>query len=214
MTFTILAVCAANICRSPLVAVSLERSFLVQGLGGDVVVRSAGVSARPGRPVCADMARLTRSRSLPWLALGQHRSLPLTDQMIDDADLILTADRGLRSEIVKRGRPGSVARTFTLREAAELGDAASFHVEERALEEPLRSLSDQLNHSRGFIDLPGVERVAARTRPWRRLGVHTHDVPDAHDEPRAPHDLVFRLIVSTADRLAAALAHGALDHPR
>jgi protein-tyrosine phosphatase len=213
MTFMVLAVCAANVCRSPLMAVSLERSFFARGFAGDVVVHSAGVAATTGAAVCPEVERLTRSRGLPWLALGQHRSLPLTDQLIDRADLILTADRSLRSEIVKRARPGATGRTFTLREAAELADAASFRVQGHTMEEQLRSLTAQLNHTRGFIDLPGVERVATRALPWRRLEVHTHDVPDAHDEPRAPHGLVWRLTIPATDHLAASLAHGVMAYP-
>jgi protein-tyrosine phosphatase len=210
MTFTVLAVCAANVCRSPLMAVGLERAFLARGLGGDVVVLSAGVTAGTDAPVCPELERLTRSRGLPWLALGQHRSAPLTDRLIDRADLVLTADRSLRSEIVKRARPGATGRTFTLREAAELADATSFRVQGHTVDEQLRGLTAQMNHSRGFTDLPGVQRVVTRALPWRRLEVHTHDVPDAHEEPRAPHGLVCRLIVPATDHLAASLAHGAM----
>ncbi|MCD4536333.1 hypothetical protein LRP67_19755 [Nocardioides sp. cx-169] len=214
MTFTVLTVCAANICRSPLMAICLERSFLARGFGGDVDVRSAGVSAAEGVGACPEVTRLTRSRGLPWLTLEQHRSRVLTDELIDRADLILTADRGLRSEIVKRARPGSIGRTFTLREAAELAEAVSFRVEERTMEGNLRTLTTQLHHSRGFIDLPRVQRLPTRSLPWRRLEVHTHDVPDAHEGARAPHGIVLRLTVPTADRLAATLAHGVLAHLR
>ncbi|WP_134741400.1 hypothetical protein [Nocardioides sp. 503] len=210
MTFTVLAVCAANVCRSPLMAVGLERSFLARGFGGDVVVRSAGVTATQDAAVCSEVERLTRARGLPWLALGEHRSTPLTDRLIDRADLILTADRRLRSEIVKRARPGATGRTFTLREAAALADATSFRIQGHTVDEQLRSLTAQMNQSRGFTDLPGVERVVTRALPWRRLEVHTHDVPDAHDEPRAPHGLVCRLVVPATERLATSLAHGVM----
>ncbi|MDP3894950.1 hypothetical protein [Nocardioides sp.] len=214
MTFTVLGVCAANICRSPLMALGLERSFLMRGFGGDVVVRSAGVSAAADEIACAEVARLAKARGLPSLVLEKHRAAPLTDQLIDGADLILAADRSVRSEIVKRGRPHSIERTFTLREAAQLAEAVSHRIEGRTIEERLRSLTMQMNHHRGFTDLPGVERVLTMTLPWRRLEVHTHDVPDAHGDVGAPHRLVFRLIIPTADRLAGSLSTGALAHLR
>ncbi len=58
MTFTVLTVCSANVCRSPLMSVSLERSVFAQSFGGDVVVRSAGVTATAGEPACQEIARL------------------------------------------------------------------------------------------------------------------------------------------------------------
>ncbi|WP_193611440.1 hypothetical protein [Nocardioides lijunqiniae] len=210
MTFTVLAVCAANVCRSPLMAVGLEHSLAAHGLGADVVVLSAGAVATTDAGVCPDVERLTRARGLPWLALGRHRSTPLTDELVDRADLVVTADRGLRSEVLKRARPGSTGRTFTLREAAELADPASARVQGHTVDDQLRSLVAQMNHTRGFIDLPGVERVTSRALPWRRLDVHTHDVPDAHDEPRAPHGVVCRLVVPAAERIATSLARGVM----
>lgn len=210
MTFTVMTVCAANICRSPLMAVSLERAFFSRGFAGDVVVRSVGAVAGSGEGVCPDAARLARSRGLPSLALDRHRSTPLTEQLIDGADLILTADRGTRSEIIKCGRPSAIERTFTLREAAQLATTVSHRVDAASVDGRLRGMTAQLNHSRGFTDLPDVERVLTLSSPWRRLDVHSHDVPDAHGEPGAPHRLVFRLIIPNIDRLAIFLASGAL----
>lgn len=214
MTFTVLSVCAANICRSPWMAVSLERSFAMRGLAGDVVVRSAGVSAAAGEAVCPEITRLAAMHGVSSPRLEQHRSMLLDDELIDGADLILTADRSGRSDIVRRGRPQSSERTFTLREAAQLADAVAPRVRGHTLEDHLRSLCAQMNHSRGLTDLPGVERVATRQLPWRRLEVHTHDIPDSHGDPHAPHRLVFRLVPPTADQLVASLAVGALEHLR
>jgi protein-tyrosine phosphatase len=209
MTFSVLTVCSANTCRSPLMTVTLERALFAEKFGGDVTVRSGGVNAVAGQPVCTDVVRLTRLRGTVSMVLEQHRSAPLTDAMIEDADLILTADRRLRSAVVKRARGLSIERTFTLREALQLVGTASRAVAGRTTDERLRNLTAQMNHSRGFTDLPGVERVAALSRPWRRLAVHTHDVPDAHEAPRAPHPLVHRLIVPAAEQLVAQLAAAA-----
>jgi protein-tyrosine-phosphatase len=207
MTFTVLTVCSANICRSPLMTVSLERSLFAQRFGGDVVVRSGGVNAAVGEPVCQEIARLAQSHGLLSRVLELHRSTPLTREQIEGADLILAADRRLRSEVVKRARrPLSIDRTFTVREAAQLAAAACREVTGRTTDERLRSLTEQMNHSRGFTDLPAVEQLAALSRPWRRIAVHTHDVPDAHGDPQAPHPVVRRLIVQAAEQLAGHLA--------
>jgi protein-tyrosine phosphatase len=214
MTFTVLTVCSANICRSPLMTITLERSLFSQRFGNDVIVHSGGANAAVGDPACAEIARLTRSNGMLSRVLELHRSRPLTDEMIESADLILAADRRLRSDVVKRARPMSFNRMFTLREAAQLAATACREVEGRTTDERLRSLTAQMNHCRGFIDLPAVERVAALSRPWRRIAVHTHDVPDAHSEPQAPHAVVHRLIVPAAEQLVACLATAAFGPTR
>jgi len=209
MTFTILVVCSANTCRSPLLTVALERALFSHRFGGDVAVRSGGVNAAVGEPACPEIARLARSNGLMPRVLELHRSMPLTDQLIERADLILAADRRLRSAVVKRARPLSINRTFTLREAAQLATAACQGVQGHTIDQRLRSLTVQMNHSRGFTDLPAVERVIAPSRPWRRISVHAHDVPDAHGEPQAPHTIVHRLIVPAAEQLIGHLATAA-----
>ena len=206
MTFTVLTVCSANVCRSPLMTVSLERSLFGQRFGGDVIVRSGGVNAAAGEPACSEIARLARSNGMVSRVLELHRSRPLTDDLIESADLILAADRSLRSAVVKQAPPLSIDRTFTLREAAQLAARACREVKGRTTDERLRSLTMQMNHSRGFTDLPGVERISVLTRPWRRIPVHSHDVPDAHGEPQAPHSVVHRLIVPAAEQLVSHLA--------
>jgi protein-tyrosine phosphatase len=214
MTFSVLTVCSANTCRSPLMTLSLERALVAHQFAGNVVVRSGGLNAAGGQPACSEMARLTRSRGTLPMLLEQHRSVVVTDVMIDDADLILVADRSLRSAVVKRARPSSIERTFTLREAAQLAGTANPAVSGRTTDDRLRNMTAELNNSRGFTDLPAVERVAALSRPWRRLAVHTHDVPDAHEPPRAPHPLVHRLIVPAADQLISHLATAVLAASR
>jgi protein-tyrosine-phosphatase len=209
MTFTVLTVCSANTCRSPLMAGILERSLLAHPFGIHVQVTSCGVNATRGQPVCPDTARLARSNDLLWQVFERHRSAPLSDDLIAQADLILTADRQLRSDVVKRASPRSVARTFTLREAAQLAASATPDMQAEDPDERLRRRTAQLNLGRGLTGLPAVERLAALTRPWRPVAVHTHDVPDAHGDPRAPHSVVHRLVVPAAEQLIAFLASSA-----
>ena len=208
MTFTVLAVCAANVCRSPLVA-----ALLLQDLGGaaddDVWVTSAGVSAVDGQPMCRTMARLDlpdgRSPLLERAVLEAHRSRRVTTDLVRGADLVLAADRHVRSEVVKLEHRAA-DRTFTLREAAQLSNQAPFDVEGHTLSDRLRAMTDALNRSRGFAELPRVARVPVLAPPWRWPRVHAHDVPDAHLREQAPHRLVHDLAVRAAGQLAARVA--------
>jgi len=110
--FRILAVCTANICRSPMVEILLR-----QRLDPEVFsVASAGVQGWREAPV--DSMVVLELERLGVRADG-FSSRPLEDQMVGDADLILTASRDQRSEVLSR-YPNALRRTFTLREFAGL----------------------------------------------------------------------------------------------
>lgn len=113
---SILIVCAANVCRSPLAELALRRGL---GEGSAFVVRSAGVRAHDGDPICAEVA--ARHADEGWQAQSRaHRAHEVTAEMLAEADLVLTASRDLRGELV-RAAPEHRDRMFTLREAAHLG---------------------------------------------------------------------------------------------
>jgi len=110
--FRILAVCTANICRSPMVEILLRRR-----LDPDVFeVASAGLLGWRQAPV--DSMVVLELERLGARADG-FASRGLEDQMIDTADLILTATRAHRSEVISR-YPSALRRTFTVREFARL----------------------------------------------------------------------------------------------
>ena len=110
--FRILAVCTANICRSPMVEILLRRR-----LDPEVFeVSSAGVQGWREAPV--DSMVVLELERLGARADG-FASRALEDKMVDDADLILTATRDHRSEVLSRN-PSALRRTFTLREFAVL----------------------------------------------------------------------------------------------
>ena len=113
--FEILVVCTANLCRSPMVE-GLLRATL-DGGGASWSIRSAGTQAADGRPVHSSTAR----------ALAEHdvvlpedwRSRQLTADDVRRADLVLTAARSHRSEVV-RTEPQASSRTFTIRQFLRL----------------------------------------------------------------------------------------------
>lgn len=113
---SILVVCAANVCRSPLAELALRRGL---GEGSSVPVRSAGVRAQDGDPICSEVA--ARHTDGDWQEqAGEHRAREVTPEMLAEADLVLTASRDIRGELV-RSAPELRDRMFTLREAAHLG---------------------------------------------------------------------------------------------
>ena len=115
LTFRILLVCTANICRSPLA----ERLLAAELTGRDVEfkVTSAGTHGYEGQPMdslaARELSRLASSNS------ADFRSRPLTDRLTQESDLILTATRAHRAFVLERV-PQALRRTFTLLEFAEL----------------------------------------------------------------------------------------------
>src|SRR4029453_8303241 len=109
--FSILAVCTGNVCRSP----AVER-LLDDRLGPTVSVSSAGTHALVGQPISEPMAALLRDTGVEPDSFEARR---LSEQMLKQADLILSMTRAQRSLVVELW-PAAVRRTFTLREFARL----------------------------------------------------------------------------------------------
>jgi protein-tyrosine phosphatase len=113
---SILVVCAANVCRSPLAELALRR-----GLGADsaISVSSAGVRAVEGDAICALVSSSHDDGEWGEQARA-HRARPVTIDLIEQSSLILTASRDIRGELVRLA-PRSRDWMFTLKEAAHLG---------------------------------------------------------------------------------------------
>jgi protein-tyrosine phosphatase len=112
----VLIVCTANIARSPLAAAVLEAHAQVRGLEDHVVITSAGVRAREGDPAAAPSVAIARR----WgLDLDDHRSRPVTDELVEHSDLVVTMSERQRDDL-----GGKIARLsercFTLRELDRL----------------------------------------------------------------------------------------------
>jgi len=110
-SFSILAVCTGNVCRSP----AVER-LLASKLSPTVTVTSAGTHALVGHPISEPMAALLAGYGIDE---GPFEARRLSKQMLKEADLILALTRAHRSFVVDVW-PAAVRRTFTLREFARL----------------------------------------------------------------------------------------------
>ena len=177
-SLTVLVVCRGNLCRSPLA----ERLFRLRTPKSRVLASSAGVDAAVGEPMdplAAD--ELIRLGGDPSGFVARQ----LTPSMALDADLVLTASRRIRSEVVMLV-PSALKRTFTLLELAAL------------LKEPPWTGSTE-----------GLAATLAKASDWRAsvspLG-DALDVPDPIGRPPRVHREAADLIDAATELIAARLS--------
>lgn len=195
---SVLAVCAANVCRSPVIAYLASRRLRPAGFVTPPSFASAGASARGNVAVCHTMrSRLAGSPGWDALATG-HRSARLTESDVENAELILAATADERGAVALL-RPDARTRTFTLLEAAALAEhavARGF----RGVAVEIAAIAETMNAQRGRIEPPEPGR-------WQRLRGRRadFDIPDAHTS-RARHERVFDEIDDASRRWGAAVA--------
>lgn len=122
--FSVLIVCTGNVHRSALadeLLATWANWYLPAALASRVRIASAGTHP----PVGAPMGRTVRSVADELGAEDRgHRAAPLTLELIESADLILTAAREHRDELLSLS-PRVLRRTFTIREAGRIAGAVS-----------------------------------------------------------------------------------------
>jgi sulfate adenylyltransferase len=103
----VLFVCTANICRSPYLEL---RARQLLGPASGVEVSSAGTHGFDASPVSDTMAEeFTRHGT----DVDGFRSRTATGEMVDAADLVLTAEAGHRTQLLE-DRPAAVRKIYTL----------------------------------------------------------------------------------------------------
>jgi protein-tyrosine phosphatase len=151
--FTILLVCEANICRSPMAEMAIRH--LVSQLPGASAVRvsSAGLTATAGRPMHPESAAILASTGIDASGFASRR---LANQDLE-SDLILVADRSLRAAVAMR-RPAAVRRVLTIRQAARLLAAVPEPLRGRTALERVAGLLPAMHLRRGTTGLvPAIE---------------------------------------------------------
>jgi protein-tyrosine-phosphatase len=109
----VLFVCTANICRSPVMELTARA---MAGASRDVEFTSAGTLGFDAQPINPDMA-VTLTTGLG----DAFRSRRLTRAILDEADLVLTAESSHRAHILEE-HPQLHRRVFTLGQfAATIG---------------------------------------------------------------------------------------------
>lgn len=155
--FTILTICTANICRSPL----MEILFRAQLDPERFEVASAGVRGWDAAPidsmVVLELARLGHDGS-------GHASRTLDVHHVEQADLVLTAAREHRASVLAMS-PRALRKTFTLREFAALVE----DVQAPSLEDLVADASRRRSTAPTDVDLPD---------PYMRDPAVHHEVAD------------------------------------
>ena len=210
----VLYVCTANICRSPSAQAVLKA-------GGVAEVRSAGSAAVHGAPCCS---------LAPLLAGVEHRSQPLTPDLVRWADLVLMAAREHQSSVLALD-PDARAKTFTIRQAGRLvqwlldqgiveaarqrvaspqgwaerfepGDPRQYVMPLPAEPERAAWLVAELDAARGFAPAP---QPPARRRRRDPEPPHPDDVPDPHVVGAQWHGPAAEQISAATEPLVAVL---------
>jgi protein-tyrosine phosphatase len=181
--FDLLFVCTGNICRSPTAELIAANRLPHSGFR----VHSAGTYGLHGYPIEPNAAR-------PLQALGigcdAFRARRLTDDLVENADLVLTATRDHRSAVVTRV-PSALRKTFTMREFARLTEA---------IDEDTVTEDDPADRARLVVAL-AAERRGRDTR----LG--DDDVADPYGLGPEAYDRAIREITAALEH-PLALLHG------
>lgn len=209
MTFRVLFVCAANICRSP----TASRIFVGQlraELAGAVVAESAGISAEPGLPWCEEAHSWVVDQDLAVGDMLEHRSRRLTAAKMTRVDLILAADTDIKSAVLRLDLAAR-SRLFTLVEAAALAsgvqaalaaglgcqpDRVELELEpfpSEGVEDRLHWLVNEMDAARGL--------VVPTDRRGRACGA---DLPDPHSgRVKATHRDMLKTLTEAVSSLNA-----------
>ncbi len=122
--FSVLVVCTANICRSPIAEYLFRRALTERGYDdADFHVWSAGVFADPGSPMTIADGSLAELQSR-GVDAARHLSRPVMPEEVEAADLVVCMEAAHVREVVVMV-PDSRSKTFTLVEMCDIIEAAS-----------------------------------------------------------------------------------------
>lgn len=206
----VLVVCAANQCRSRVAEALLQHTL---GDLPDVYIASAGTHVEASMPMCHEAAEFV-TRTGVRVDTGR-RGVPASPELLQQADLILTADAQVRAAVVALD-PGTRTRLFALRSAGLAAD----HLLTQGLVPLARAAhAAGLPRATDEVDGEAVVRVTAlgptdgvrwiQEELAAALGF-THavdgtDIDDAHQGHRSQHARTLTDVQRATQPLAALL---------
>lgn len=177
----ILIVCTGNICRSPYAAYRLQAALTQRGITR-IAVDSAGTRAEPQHPMAL---RISRALMRAGIESNDFQSKPVTRQLVERADLILTAETAHRAAVV-RLEPATLGRVFTLRQFARLIPVAL----------------DSVAGTEQIHSLPGLVRACSAARG---LGQPARGTEDDVEDPWGRSARTYRRSMKSIDRALAVI---------
>ena len=103
MSDTVLVICTANVCRSPMAAGLLQHALAAQAEPlRSLRVVSAGIAARNGEPVSENSVIALRKVGID---ISKHVSQPLTQELLDQARIVICMTEAHRTMIQIQADP-------------------------------------------------------------------------------------------------------------
>ncbi|MGW7004751.1 arsenate reductase/protein-tyrosine-phosphatase family protein [Streptomyces sp. NPDC054933] len=181
--FRVLYVCTGSVCRSPM-AERLTRLELDRRLGdgaAQIAVRSAGTWGHVGAPMEAHAATVLAEYGADP---DGFRGRELIDDHVIEADLVLTATRDHRAQVVSMGHAAGL-RTFTLKEFTRLVRAIDpTTLPDGCVIDRARALVRAAAALRGWLQAPNAEAdevydpYGAPVTVFRHIGAEIHSALD------------------------------------
>lgn len=203
---TLLLVCTANVCRSPLAqAIVAEAWGRIVGLSG-VRVESAGIRATPEQAICSLVADDLSAHGLLSVARA-HQARAVSRELVHDASLVITFERSQRSRIAELV-PGQQSKVFTLREAVglfEVLEKGGVPASRLAKVDSLDAVAQLLHSLRGRATSPVT---ADRARWWTRRATPPADpltIADGHNLGARAHAQTIGEVRAYATRFAVSV---------
>ncbi|WP_059104143.1 low molecular weight protein arginine phosphatase [Shouchella shacheensis] len=135
----ILFVCTGNTCRSPLAEYFLRK----QDKAGHFEVASAGIVAQEGSPISSGSASVLEEACIEH----DHRARPVSDKLVNWADIILTMSES-HKRVLQKDYSNQEEKVFTLKEYVQVDGSTDiadpFGGDERAYAQTAKEIDHQL----------------------------------------------------------------------
>lgn len=141
---SVLIICTANVCRSPMAEGVLRTAAAHAGI--DVRCGSAGINAAIGQPPALLAVEATTRRGID---ISAHRAVQLLPPALRDNDLCLVMESNQR-ELLTRLAPSIAPKLFTLG-----------HWDKTEIEDPMGEPIESFEHT-----LTLIEQAVARWLPY------------------------------------------------